>query len=74
LFLELCGLTWTSSLFELLKGELVDIVDYAVDFYRKTRRPPRLAVNASSWWGTNMTAAAAQALRDSESLYLVEIL
>jgi (2Fe-2S) ferredoxin len=63
-----------SSLFELLKGELVDIVDYAVDCHKKTGRPPRLAVNASSWWYANMTAASAKAVRDSESLYCVEIL
>jgi len=63
-----------SSLFELLKAELVDIADYAVDRHKKTGRPPKLAVNASSWWYANMTAALAQAVRDSESLYCVDIL
>jgi hypothetical protein len=51
-----------------LKGELVDIVDYAVDHHKETGRAPKLAVNTNSWWYANMTAAAAQAIRDSMSL------
>jgi hypothetical protein len=52
----------------------VDIVDYAVDHHKKTGRPPKLAVNGSSWWYANMTARSAQIIRDSESLCWLEIL
>lgn len=63
---------WPFSIFELLKGELVEIVDYALDSQKKTGRPLTLAVNASSWWYYNMTAATAQAVRDSGYFYSVE--
>ncbi|KAH8807402.1 hypothetical protein F5884DRAFT_789187 [Xylogone sp. PMI_703] len=53
-----------TSVFKLLKGELVDIVDYAVNCHKKTGRSPRLAVNASSWWYSSMTAATVQEIRD----------
>ncbi|KAE9372475.1 PIN domain-like protein [Stipitochalara longipes BDJ] len=51
-------------LFDLLQGELVEIADYVFDHHKQTARAPRLAVNASSWWYANMTAAAVQAVRD----------
>jgi hypothetical protein len=57
-----------SSIFEVLKGEVVDIVDYADDYCKKARRPLRLAVNASSWWyANNMTTAVVQRIRDTTS-------
>jgi hypothetical protein len=55
------------SLFDLLPGELTEIVDYAFDIYKKQKRAPIIAVNASSWWNINLTTAAVQAIRDSES-------
>lgn len=52
------------SLFELVKGELVEIVDYAFEHHRETGRAPKLAVNASSWWYANMTRATVQEIRN----------
>ncbi|PMD39288.1 PIN domain-like protein [Hyaloscypha variabilis F] len=52
------------SLFELLQGDLFEIVDYVFEHHKKTGRGPRLAVNASSWWYSNLTAAGAQSIRD----------
>jgi hypothetical protein len=61
-------LTLIYSLFEVLKGELVNIVDYAVDHHKEFGRAPSFAVNAASWWYTNMTAKTAQQIRDSKPL------
>jgi hypothetical protein len=49
-----------------LKGELVEIVDYAFEHHKKTSRAPKLAVNASSWWYSRHTRATVQKIRDSE--------
>lgn len=53
-----------SSLFALLKGEVVEIVDFALDHHKRTGNAPTLAVNASSWWYANLSAKGVQEIRN----------
>ncbi|KAF4634338.1 hypothetical protein G7Y89_g3772 [Cudoniella acicularis] len=51
-------------LFNLLEGDLVDIVEFATERHKNHGKPPKLAVNASSWWYNNMTAKQALEIRN----------
>ena len=48
----------------------MEIVDFVYDHHKRTGRAPRLAVNASSWFYSNLTSALVQAIRDRECLGL----
>lgn len=61
-----------SSLFELLKGEVVEIADFAIDHHKRTGDTPTLAVNASSWWYANLSAKGVQEIRNRMSFFCCE--
>jgi hypothetical protein len=51
------------NLFDILEGEIVDIVDFSIAHHKRTGDAPTLAVNANSWWHANLTDKAVQTIQ-----------